>query len=199
MKTFRLITLPALSIVCALFSTGCASTQPTVNTWRNPAFSPTPASTIALKLHEGATPKDAETGQLLQAELQSEGFKLVSEEKADYLLSYMVTDNQVEKSWMENNSAPAMQQPAYVQGQIGMTPSETYGNSQVERTAVVRTCDIRLFLYTNPKTNPAGLQMVWQGTLTLGKDPAPGDEQVLFKTLLHYFGGDENGAVKLTP
>ena len=199
MKIFRLSALLALSLICILIATGCASSQPEVNTWRNPAFSPTPTNTFALKLHEDAKPEDARIGQLLQAELQREGFALVPEERADYLLSYMVTDNQVEHAWMESSPVPATQQPAYIPGQMGMASGASSGYSEEERTAVVRTRDVRLFLYTNPKTNPAGLQMVWQGTLTLEKDPSPGDEQILFKTLLHYFGGDKNGAVNLTP
>ena len=82
MKIFRLSALLALPLICVLVATGCASSQPVVNTWRNPAFSPTPTNTIALKLHENPQPGDAETGQLLQAELQREGFALVPEERA---------------------------------------------------------------------------------------------------------------------
>jgi hypothetical protein len=198
MKFSRPLALLALSLISALLSTGCASNQTTVNTWRNPAFSPTPTNTIALTLHEAAKPDDAAMGQLLQAELQREGFALVPAERADYLLSYMVTDNQIEHHWMESHPAPMEQPPAFVNGQLATSSGPGFGQpSQYEETAVVQTRDIRLFLYTNPKTNPAGLQLVWQGTITVEKAHPPGDEQLLFKTLLHYFGADENGAVKV--
>ena len=195
MKFSPSLALLALSLISALLSTGCASNQTTVNTWRNPAFSPTPTNTIALTLHEAAKPDDAAMGQLLQAELQREGFALVPAERADYLLSYMVSDNQVEHHWMESNPAPMEQPPAFVDGQMGTPPGGQ--PTQREETTVIQTRDIRLFLYTNPKTNPAGLQLVWQGTITVEKAHPPGDEQLLFKTLLHYFGADENGAVKV--
>ena len=199
MKISRLPILLAWPVICALASFGCASNQPTVNTWRNPAFSPTPTNSIALKMHEAAKPEDAALGQVLLAELQREGFNLVPEERAEYLLSYMVSENQVEHHWVQSSPAPMESPPAFVAGQPGTGPGAAYNYNQEEKTAVVETRDIRLFLYTNPKTNPAGLQLVWQGTITVNQDHPPGDEQILFKALLHYFGGDENGSVKLVP
>lgn len=198
MKTFRLSVLFALPLICVLVATGCASSRPVVNTWRNPAFSPTPTNTIALTLHEGAKPEDAETGQLLQAELQREGFVLVPEERADYLLTYVVSENQEEHDWVDNQSLAGMP-PSQAPGQVAVGPSTSYASVGVEHSYVVQNRDIRLLLYTNPKTNPAGLQMVWQGTITVEKGHSSGDEQVQLRTLLHYFGGDENGTVNLAP
>ena len=191
MKICRMFPL-LLSVICAVLSTGCASTRLTVNTWRNPSFSPTSTNTIALKRNVNARPMDTETGRLLADEMRREGFLLAPEERADYLLSYVVSEN-VEEHTVAENYTP----PAAPPSQTVTQPGLIYSYSSVEKSYFIHVRDIRLFLYTNPRTNPAGLQLAWQGTITIGREKSARDEQAVLGTLLHYFGGEQNGPVDL--
>ena len=164
-----------------------------VDTWLNPAFPPSHTNTIALKLNANARPVDVETGKLLENELQQEGFTLAPEAQADYLLSFVVSDN-VEEHVLANNAATQSAPPSSPPVD---QPGLVYSYSSVEKSYYIHTHDLRLFLYTNPRTNPSGLQLAWQGAITLGKIKSAGDMQTVLKTLLHYFGGQQNGKVAL--
>lgn len=194
MNIYRwLLLFPAL-LICVLISMGCASMKPMVNTWGNPVYSPTPTNSIALKMSANARPEEAETGRLLAAELKREGFVVKPEEQADYLLSYVVSGN-VEQHILSNTlsgESPVQENTQTVNG-----PGTLYVYSGVEKSYQLQVRDIRLFLYANPATNPHGLQLAWQGTITIGKDNSVKGEQALLRTLLHYFGKIENGNVDL--
>jgi hypothetical protein len=194
MNIYRgLLWFPALTI-CVLISTGCTSVKPMVNTWGNPVFAPTPTNSIALKMTANARPEEAETGRLLAAELKREGFVVMPEEQADYLLSYVVSEN-VEQHILSNTLSG--QSPMQETKQTVNGPATLYVYSGEEKSYQLQVRDIRLFLYANPATNPHGLQLAWQGTITIGKDNSVKGEQALLRTLLHYFGKIENGKVDL--
>jgi len=194
MNIYRLLLLSPALLICLLISTGCASVKPMVDTWRNPAFSPTRTNSIALQPVANARPQDQVTGHLLAAELQREGFVTTPPEQADYLLSYVVSGN-LEQHILSNTLAA--QTPQQESGQTVAGPATLYVYSGVEKSYQLQVRDIRLFLYTNPATNPRGLQLVWQGTITIGKDNSVHGEEALLRTLLHYFGADQNGTVAL--
>jgi len=188
MKTWSLLTL--LSAVCLILSTGCASNlAPTVSTWRNPGFSPSRTSPITFKTNVNAFSEDVAAGHILADELQQEGFKLVSEDQSDYLLSFVISQNLEEHTYTVYHTVQNSTQPTRETGGIVTTPTYSYDTQQ--NSYAFPTRDIRLFLYTNPKTNPAGLQLAWQGTLTLYKKTTPETQQELFKTLLQSFGADK--------
>jgi hypothetical protein len=128
--------------------------------------------------------------------LHREGFKLVPEDQSDYLLSYVISENLVERDYVVRSATVPPPSPSTM-GQAPAQPGTGYSYSGVQKSYSYPTRDIRLFLYSNPKTNPAGLQLVWQGTITLVKKTSPESEPLLFKALLHYFGGDKNGPVDL--
>jgi hypothetical protein len=194
MNIYRwLVWFPALAI-CALISAGCTSVKPMVNTWGNSTFSPTPTNSIALKIITNARPEEAETGRLLAAELKREGFVVVPDEQADYLLSYVVSGN-LEQHVLSNTLSE--QSPAQETRQTVNGPATLYVYSGVEKSYQIQVRDIRLFLYSNPATNPHGLQLAWQGTITIGKDNSVKGVQALLRTLLQYFGKIENGKVDL--
>jgi hypothetical protein len=77
-------------------------------------------------------------------------------------------------------------------------------NSSVPPTVYVnpviyRSRDLRLYLYTNPKTHSGNFQMVWQGNITTELTASPERDSVRIRTLLGYFGKDQNGRVDLAP
>ncbi len=194
MSLYRLLLLFPGLLICLLISTGCASVKPVVNTWGNPTFSPTPTNSIALKMMANARPEDAETGRLLAAELKREGFVMAPEAQADYLLSYVVSGN-LEQHVLSNTLSG--QTPTQETSQTVNGPATLYVYSGVEKSYQLQVRDIRLFLYSNPATNRKGLQLAWQGTITIGKDNSVKSVQALLRTLLHYFGKIENDKVDL--
>ena len=199
MNFYRCLLLLPSSLLCILLFAGCASApRPMVDTWLNSSFSPTPTNSIALQPVANARPVDIATGKLLADEMQREGFVLVPADHADYLLSYVVSENVEEHVVSENSQAQALP-PSTPSPQDVAQPGVVYSVSSVQKSYYVRVRDIRLFLYTNPKTNPAGLQLAWQGTITIGKGMSAKGEQAELQTLLHYFGTEHNGTVDPAP
>ena len=195
MNIYRwLLCFPALAI-CALHFNRLRFRETDGEHLGKSSFSPTPTNSIALKMSiANARPEEAETGRLLAAELKREGFVVVPEEQADYLLSYVVSGN-LEQHILSNTLSG--QSPTQETSQTVNGPATLYVYSGVEKSYQIQVRDIRLFLYTNPATNPRGLQLVWQGTITIGKDNSVQGEQALLRTLLHYFGKIENDKVDL--
>jgi hypothetical protein len=198
MKMHRLLTLLWLPLMVAILSTGCATQRPEVNTWRNPQFAPTSTNTFALTLRPNPTKEDAGLGRMVVDELQRAGFSLVPDEHADYLLTYAVSKTTEDHLWVDHTPPPAMLASAQTTGQIIMQ-SGLSGSVNEVRISHYLAKDIQLFLYTNPKTNPAGFQLIWQGTITLDNYASPERELTLLKTLLRYIGKDQNGRVDLVP
>lgn len=66
------------------------------------------------------------------------------------------------------------------------------------RPNIYPTKDIRLYLYTNPKTHGGSFELAWQGAISQGKSVPAGNEPALVKTLLGYLGKNQNGPVQLT-
>jgi hypothetical protein len=74
-----------------------------------------------------------------------------------------------------------------------MDTPRTYPTS----TFIYHSKDIRLYLYTNPQTQPGRLRLVWQGSIAAGESVSAERELLLLQTLLSYFGKDQNGRVNL--
>ena len=204
MKLLGLRSLVWLLLALVFLSAGCATKRPMVNTWRNPQFSPARTNTVALTQRPNPTPEDAALGQMVVAELQHAGFTLGPAERADYLLTYVFSENAQER--VVNGPALIRMQPPQTTGQIGsdfyQRGNDFYLSSVPANqvwTSQYRAKDIRLYLYTNPKTHPAGFQQVWQGTIMVGNKVSSEREQVLLRTLFRYFGQDQNGRVELAP
>jgi hypothetical protein len=196
MKTYRLPALFCLPLMTVVLLAGCATKHPSVDTWRNPQFAPTPTNTFALTLRPNPTKEDAALGRMVVDELQRDGFSLVPVERADYLLTYVVSKTTEEHLWVDHTPPAAMLASAQTTGQIIMQSSLSGSVNEV-RISHYLAKDIQLFLYTNPKTNPAGFQLIWQGTINLDNYASPERELTLLKTLLQYFGKDKNGPVDL--
>ncbi len=197
MNFYRWLLLPPASLLCVLLSAGCASApSPMLNTWLNPSFSPSPTNSIALQPIADPRPVDVATGKLLADEMRREGFVLAPAAHADYLLSYVVSEN-VEQHVLSEGSKAQAPPPSISSPQDVTQPGVVYSVSTVQKSYYLHVLDIRLFLYTNPKTNPAGLQLAWQGTITISKNESAKSEQAVLRTLLHYFGTEHNGTVDL--
>jgi hypothetical protein len=200
MKTYRALVLFGLALALAFLSTGCATQRPRVDTWRNPQYSPTPANKIALTDRPNPRPQDATLGRLLVAELQRKGFALVPSEQADYLLTYVVSVSYDEEhrpvatTVVSAPSQAAWDDATMSQAWHSSVPPTVYANP-----VIYRSRDLRLYLYTNPKTHSGNFQMVWQGDIAAGLTASAERDSVLVRTLLDYFGKDQNGRVDLAP
>ena len=201
MNIFRISCGGILFLLVAFLNSGCASHPRTmVNTWSDPAYMPTAASPIALNIPVGAKPEDAAFGDLLRAELTNESFHLVSADQADFLLSYVVSENEEEHESAPIHRIGPPEASAQNTGQIiNPIPGPTGGDETPEKSYVVSTRDVRLFLYTNPKTNPKGLRLAWQGTITIDKGATPERQTALLRILLADFGKNYNGPVTVEP
>ena len=201
MNLCRLPALLGLIPTLVILLAGCATHHPMVSTWPESQFSPTRADKIALTLRPQASPEDAELGRLLVDELNREGFHLVPIEKADYLMACGFTDELVEDQghWVTTTTPAA---PPQTTAQIFTQPQPMLINgstpaSGVRQPVVFRSRGIWLFLYTNPKTNPGGLRIAWQGYITTGQIVTGERETLLLRTLLGYFGQEQHGPVNL--
>jgi hypothetical protein len=186
-----------LTLTLTTFSTGCASNRADVGAWRDSNFSPTRAAKIALTLISNPSDENAELGRVLTAELKRENFNLVPLAEADYTLTCVVEDDS-EESYMPRQqpfaSAPP-QTTAQVYEQDGF---QTYQTPLPPTLVIFHKKDIRLYLYTNPKTHPGGLQIAWTGSIDAGETVSAKREPVLIETLLGYFGQAYAGSVNLT-
>lgn len=193
------------SLVLALLPSGCATMQkPVVNTWRDPQFTPSPASTLALTDRPKPNAADARLGQLLVAELHKEGFNLVPADRADFLMTYVLENNQEERfDYSQRDVTPMMPvPPPQSTAQMNQYPGAQGlpGAQQVVVAPEIYSVrDIRLYVYTNPKTHSGDFRLAWQGSITQGNSVPEKNESALLKTLLGYLGKDENGQVPLSP
>jgi hypothetical protein len=190
MKIHRLFVFLLLPLACAIFSAGCATNHPHVNTWRDSQFSPSVTNTIALTIRVNPTPADKFLTGILTDELKRAGFHLVPLAKADYLITYAVEDD-----WKEGSQkivTPTLVSPLQTPEQMGVD-EKIYSYTPV----VFHSRGIRLYLYTNPKTRPGGLQVVWQGYIAAGQKISADRVPVLIRTLLGYLGKSKNGRVNL--
>lgn len=196
-----------LPLALAIFLAGCASKHPTVGAWRGTGFSPARTDKIALTLRPNPGAEDAELGRLLTAELQRQGFNLVPQAEADYTLAYAVEDDSTATYVPRHDVAVAappqtsqyiissanQAQPGFSRPPPGFTPASSIG----PRTYVYHNKGLRLYLYTNPKTHPGGLQIAWSGCIEAGERVSAEREPLLIKKLLGYFGQDYHGTVNL--
>ena len=195
MKNYSQFVVLSLFVITML-SVGCATKRPMVSAGRYSQLSVTPTNTIALTTKVKPGRADTELNRILVAELQREGFNVVSYEIADYILAYTFEDE-----WTENHqqSVTARQMPASqttTQLMSGSQPTDT-PSAIADTSFTSQTQGIRLVLYTNPKTHPGGLQIAWQGCIDPGKNISSQNEPALIRTLLGYFGRDYNGPVNL--
>lgn len=201
MKLRRLARLLRLLPPLIILMAGCATRHPVVSTWHQSEFSPTRADRIALTLRPRPSPEDAELGRLLVDELKREGFNLAPIEKADYLMACTLTDELVEdrQHWITTTvPAPPPQTTAQIMAQSPAPPSSSIPAASISRPVIFRNRGIRLFLYTNPKNNPGGLQIAWQGYIATGQPATAERETLLIRTLLGYFGQEQHGPVNLS-
>ena len=191
--------LPTLAL--AVLSAGCATGRPEVNTWHDARFSPTPTNTIALTERPHPNAQDQALGQMLVTEMQREGFHFVSAAQADYLLTYVLDDTAEEREVVEprppDNMLLGRSLTPQTTDQIFFRSYQPGFQSGVTSTVVFQSKDIRLYVYTNPKTHREGLQMVWQGSISAGTSVTVEKELRLVRTLLTYFGRNQNGKVGL--
>ena len=190
-----------LPLALMLLASGCASMQtPEVHTWRDPQFNPTPANKFALTDRPNASPVDVQLGKLVVAELQAQGFQLVPYDQADYLLTYVFENTVEEDGYHPVMVGQPMMAPPQTTEQIG---NPTLQSGMVQTVVVTPNVypvkDIRLFLYTNPKTHGGHFELAWQGSISQGKSVPPKNEPALIKTLLGCLGKNQDGPVKLSP
>lgn len=188
-------------LLLLVLSAGCVTHRPELNTWRDDRFAPSPTNTLAFTARPNPSAEDAALGQMLVAEMRREGFVFVPEAQADYLLTYVLDDTMDERTYVEIHPHESMMSvrpltPQTTQQAIYSSYSPMTGADTVT-TLVFHSKDIRLYLYTNPKTHPGGLQMAWQGNMAAGKSVTAARELQLIRTLLGYFGKDQNGRVNL--
>jgi hypothetical protein len=198
-----------LLTLMTILSAGCATNNGVIVSARHDAhFSPTRTDKISMALRPNPSAEDAALGSILQAELKSEGFDIVTNADADYALACLVEDDStVETYWHHELVAspnpyvvtlpPQTTGDRIVQDLTGQRQREFGETVTVPVAVTVQRKGIRLYLYTNPKTHPGGLQIAWQGCIEAGKTIPAGRELVLIRTLLGYFGQDYVGRVTL--
>ena len=189
-----------LSLTLAGVWTGCATQRPEVGAWRNPQFSPSRTDKLALTDRPNPSPHDATLGRLLVAELQRGGYALVPPDQADYLLTYVVADNvdfdysQAHVSVMSGPSPSSRGNFSPLGGAGPSVPATAYVSP-----VMYHTRDLRLYLYTNPKTHAGNLQLAWQGNIAADLSESPDRDTVLIRTLLGYLGKEYSGRADLAP
>jgi hypothetical protein len=205
MKITRLLVSLGLGVVGMILPTGCATSKlPTVDTWQNSQFTPTPGDSIALTDHPASTRQDQELDKLLLNELKQENFAIVSADQADYLLAYVV-DQAVQEQTVVH-SHPFYYDPMMQPGPL--TPQtdaqmiyQPLPNPLPDRAVTFRftSNSIRLRLYTNPKTHHGDFQLVWQGNVDVPNSVSAAQEQQLIKAVLAHFGSQYDGRIRLNP
>jgi len=195
--------LHLLPLASAILLTGCVSNHPTVGTWCGSGFSPVRTDKIALTLRPNPNDEDAELGRVLSAELKREGFNLVPLAEADYTLAYLVEDDSVDNyvpvpqftisippQTTEQIADPRVRPPT------DMAPPG-FQQPAISELVVYHNKGIRLYLYTNPKTQPGGLQVAWSGCIEVGEKVSVEREPLLIQALLGHFGQEYSGRADL--
>lgn len=189
-----------LPLTLVLFAVGCATSKsPLVDTWCNPQFSPKRTDKIALTDQPHPTLQSKMLNKLLVKELPREGFQVVSSAQADYLLA-CVLDEAVKEQPVVHRFVDYASAEHALLGQ-GFAPSTVWIPIEQKQVGAFRftSRSIRLLLYTNPKTHHGNFQLAWQGNINVNHSTSVAQEQVLLKTLLHYFGMQQNGRVNVAP
>ena len=203
-----------VSLALVTLFTGCATAPKgiLITTQRDPDFLPTRTNTISMTLRPNPSPEDAALGSVLMAELASEHFNIVTNADADYTMTYLIEDDSTayisEHYEVNPVLAPPPQNNAQMDGQAmtygGPVPAQSYSPNGVYAATLVNTPlvftdkGIRLYLYSNPKTHPGGLQIAWQGYIGGGRTITAERIPFLVKILLGYFGQDYTGRIDLT-
>lgn len=186
-----------LLLMVAMLAAGCATKRPLVNAWRNPQFTPTPTNTIALTIRSHPDPENVLLGRMVVDELKRQGLAVVPEERAKYLLAYILNDISEEKNWVNRHPAPINSPAPQTTGEIYEPRYQSNPPMEVVSTPVYHATEIQLYLYTNPRKDSRGMQLIWQGTITFSGDPPPDRELALVKKLMEYFGKNHSGRVDL--
>lgn len=205
MKITRLLVSLGLGVVGMILPTGCATSKlPTVDTWQNSQFTPTPGDSIALTDHPASTRQDQELDKLLFNELKQENFAIVSADQADYLLAYVVDQAVQEQTVVHSHPFyydPMMQPGPLTPQTDGQMINQPLPNPLPDRAVTFRftSNSIRLMLYTNPKTHHGDFQLVWQGNVDVPNSVSAAQEQQLIKAVLAHFGSQYDGRIRLNP
>lgn len=216
MKITRLLVSLGLGVVGMILPTGCATSKlPTVDTWQNSQFTPTPGDSIALTDHPASTRQDQELDKLLLNELKQENFAIVSADQADYLLAYVVDQAVQEQTVVHSHPFyyDPMMQPGPLTPQTDAQMGQSYiGSDRMPISAPLAATlpdravtfrftsnSIRLMLYTNPKTHHGDFQLVWQGNVDVPNSVSAAQEQQLIKAVLAHFGSQYDGRIRLNP
>ena len=139
------------------------------------------------------------------AELKQQGFRFVSQEEADYTLAYWIEDNwylrTIPKRTYEPGVSPASTPlatlPRGAAANYAYPLDRPYRVTETEVDDSVPVQGIRLQLYYRPTGRTARPQTVWEGYIDAGFKVSPGQEPVLLKTLLTFFGKDHAGRARL--
>jgi hypothetical protein len=205
MKISRLFLLLLPILAVGLLAPGCASSKPQISAWRNPSFAPSPTNRLALTLRPHQSPEDARLGDMLVAELERKGFKLVPSEQADYLLTYAL-DQVIDTVTFPDPLLNTWQQTPPAQTTWQMNQQNPFPRMYAQnwtgsglKTISYFGRNIRLYLYTNPKTHEGNFQVAWQGNIDIDQHASEENELLSLKALLGYFGTDHNGPVQLPP
>jgi len=208
----RLFVLFPSLLVIAVVSMGCASHKAYVLARRDGSYSPSPASKIAIVNNLKPRPEDQTLCVALMAELKQQGFRIVSQEEAEFTLSYWIEDNWHERKVPVRTYDSPGYDPRFSPGPMpssqlyaGGTPpgaiayqSPTAG--RVTETMVddpVAVQGIRLKLHSRDSARAGRLETAWEGYIDGGFKVVPEREPILLRTLLTYFGKDYTGRARL--
>ncbi|HZI31529.1 MAG TPA: hypothetical protein VFF11_04260, partial [Candidatus Binatia bacterium] len=141
-------------------------------------------------------------------------FSIVPPGQADYLLAYVLdkADKEQQVAYVHPAYNPMMN-PGPLTPQTDAQMSGAYQSTGVRQWNELQAAPlpdrvvtyhftskyIRLLLYTNPKTHDGNFQLVWQGNIDVNHGTSAAQEQALLKTLLGYFGRQQNGRVTPGP
>ena len=158
-----------------------------------------------MALRPNPSREDALLGAALMTELSNEHFNITTNADADYVLNYLVEDNSTVVVSQHEEVQPVFAPPpqsnrqmsgAFIGGQP-YNPGDTYRIHMVSTPLVFTDKGIRLYLFANPKKQPQGFQLAWQGYIGGGTSITAERIPFLIKTLLGHFGEDYTGKIDL--
>jgi hypothetical protein len=188
--------------LCALtlVSSGCAQRHPFVVARLNPQHTVSKADKIAVTEPNTARSSSKELYRALMAELEAGGFQVAPPAEAHYKLIVLL-DRHATTVTVPSQAGPRLETTQVVSpgtGFPGTRPSLLLGPPPAPYKEYRESEGIRLSLYPARASNPAQLQIAWDGYVDSGHARlSPKCHHALLKALLNHFGQDYTGQAEL--
>jgi hypothetical protein len=189
-----------------VLSAGCTTHLADIVARRGSPPLPSNGRNVALMTSVQARPQDGPLQRVVVAELERNGYHIVTQPEADYTLVCYVEDNWLTQlgpsAWLDlPSSSPSITVlPAdrKVVAEKRETHYDPYLTSNYCPKEKVPKQGVRLRFYSSPSLQAGRFETAWEGYIEAGLTLRPEREPLLVKTLLTFFGRDYVGRVKLT-